>query len=90
MRYETLTFGEVQELIQWCHNNQPYNMVFPNIGSALLSSYNTAAKKTHSAKLDHQKLSSTEMLRLKFFGLDVLLVDWKRWHGIGRIVDIQK
>ena len=88
MKYEKLTYGEIQELVQWCSEYQPHSMDYPSIGNALVLVYNTAVKKSHPGKLDHQLLSDIEMLRLKFFGLDTLLVDWKRWHGVKELVGL--
>jgi len=87
VKYEKLTYGEVQELVQWCSEYQPHSMDYPNIGNSLVLAYNTAAKKTHPGKLDHQYLSDIDMLRLRFFGLDTLLVDWKRWYGVKQLIE---
>lgn len=86
MRYEKLSYGEVHELVDWCREHQPELMVFPFVGNAMVQLYNTAAKKTHTAKLDNHLLSDLEMLKLKFLGLDDTLVEWKRWYGIKQLI----
>lgn len=86
MKRDNFTYGDILELIDYCSNERPDIMKYPYIGNTLMETYHGATQTTNPPKKDNDKLSDTEMLRIKFFGLDELLVEWKRWYGLNRLI----
>jgi hypothetical protein len=86
MKYDNFTYGELLELIDYCTSQCPEKMNYPYIGNSIRETYHGATKTTYPPKGDDDVLTSVEMLRLKFFGLDELLVDWRRWYGLNKLI----
>lgn len=86
MRYENFTYGELLELMDYCSSQCPEKMEYPYIGNTIKEVYHGAIKITHPAKTNDDTITKTEFLRLKFMGLDELLVEWKRWYGLSKLI----
>ena len=86
MKYDNFTYGELLELIDYCSTQCPEKMEYPYIGNSLKETYHGATRITHPSKSNDDILTKTEMLKLKFMGLDELLVEWKRWYGLNKLI----
>jgi hypothetical protein len=84
---QRVTYGDLYDIIFWCKENFPDEMVYPKIGYIIAEVYENVTKDKHPAKCDYLLISDLEKLKLKWFGLDEIMIDYNRWYKIHNLFD---